>query len=494
MKVWYSQGDSNPCFRRERATSWTARRWEQCSALYYLCYYTRMFSWLKRFWEVRTRDPQPASSPVIIPRSEHPVSRSSISDNAVKVMYRLKDAGYEAYLVGGGVRDLLLGREPKDFDVATNATPEKVKELFRNCRLIGRRFRLAHVYFRGEIIEVATFRGHHGDGGNGEGETRNGMVVRDNVYGTLEEDAVRRDFTVNALYYNIKDYSIVDYTGGLDDLQNGLLRLIGDTGQRYREDPVRMLRAVRFAAKLGFRVEDETESALKELGELLADVPPARLFDEMLKMFLSGHAVATFEMMRHYNQFGVLFPQTESSLAREEQGFPITFLLHAMENTDRRIAENKPVTPAFLFAAILWEPVRQLADELRKEGMSKLQSLQVAGDRVLEKQRKNISVPRRFTLQMREIWSMQERLAQRFGKRAYRTLNHPRFRAGYDFMLLRADSGEVERELSDWWTRFQEVDDPQREKMLAELSPQQRKSPRRRRPRKRPAAGTRSAS
>ncbi len=448
-----------------------------------------MLSWLKRFWEVRTRDPQPASVPVIIPRSEHPVSRENISSNAVKVMYRLKDAGFEAHLVGGGVRDLLLGREPKDFDVATSATPEDVKALFRNCRLIGRRFRLAHVYFRGETIEVATFRGHHGDGGSGEGEIRNGMVVRDNVYGTLEEDAVRRDFTVNALYYNIADRSIVDYTGGLEDLHSGLLRLIGDPHQRYREDPVRMLRAVRFAAKLGFRIEKGTEAAMQELGHLLTGVPPARLFDEMLKMFLSGQAVATFELMRHYNQFGTLFPQTEASLEREEQGFPITFLLRAMENTDLRIAQDKPVTPAFLFAAILWEPVRQLADRLRADGMSRLQSLQVAGDRVLEEQRSLISVPRRFTLQMREIWALQERLRVRSGKRAIRTLNHPRFRAGYDFMLLRADSGEEERELADWWTRFQEVDQQQREKMLASLAPAQRGTPRRRRrPRKRPPA------
>lgn len=448
-----------------------------------------MLSWLKRFWDVRTRDPQPASVPVVIPRSEHPVSRKNISANAVKVMYRLKDAGYEAYLVGGGVRDLLLGREPKDFDVATNATPERVRELFRNCRLIGRRFRLAHVYFRGEIIEVATFRGHHGDGGKGEGEVRNGMVVRDNVYGTLEEDAVRRDFTVNALYYNIQDYSIVDYTGGLDDLRMGVLRLIGDPRQRYREDPVRMLRAVRFAAKLGFRMEKETEAVLMELGELLTGVPPARLFDEMLKMFLGGQAVATFELMRRYGQFGILFPQTEKALEREEDGFPITFLLHAMENTDRRIAEQKPVTPAFLYAALLWEPVRQLARELEVEGMSRIQSLQVAGDRVLERQRRIISIPRRFTLQMREIWAAQERLTQRTGKRVYRILSHPRFRASYDFLLLRAQSGEVEPELGEWWTRFQGADEQQRQEMLAKLKGTgQRSRSRRRRPRKRQAA------
>lgn len=460
----------------------------------FFCYYTRMLSWLKQFWEVRTRDPQPASDPVVIPRSEHPVSRNGISDNAVKVMSRLKNAGFEAYLVGGGVRDLLLGREPKDFDVATNATPEKVEELFRNCRLIGRRFRLAHVYFRGEIIEVATFRGHHKDAENGEGETRNGMLVRDNVYGTLEEDAARRDFTINALYYNIKDFSIVDYTNGLDDLNNGLLRLIGDPRQRYREDPVRMLRAVRFAAKLGFRLENEAEAALIELGGLLADVPPARLFDEMLKMFLGGQAVTVFRIMRHNNQFGILFPQTESSLEKQEQHFPITFLLRAMENTDRRIADNKPVTPAFLFAAILWEPVRQLAETMREDGMTKIQSLQMAGDLVLEKQRKNIAVPRRFTLQMREIWSMQERLTQRFGKRANQTRNHVRFRAGYDFMLLRVESGEEERELGDWWTEFQEVGEQQRHDMLVKLNPMQHRTQRRRpRSRKRPVARNSSA-
>ncbi len=404
-------------------------------------------------------------------------------------MYRLKDAGFEANLVGGGVRDLLLGREPKDFDVATNATPEDVKALFRNCRLIGRRFRLAHVYFRGETIEVATFRGHHGDGGSGEGEVRNGMVVRDNVYGTMEEDAVRRDFTVNALYYNIADHTIVDYVGGLEDLHGGLLRLIGDPRQRYREDPVRMLRAVRFAAKLGFRIEKETEAAMLELGRLLTGVPPARLFDEMLKMFLGGQAVATFELMRRYGQFGILFPQTEASLEREEQGFPITFLLRALENTDLRVAQGKPVTPAFLFAAILWEPVRQLAERLREDGVSPIQSLQDAGDQVLEEQRTIISVPRRFTLQMREIWLLQERLRSRTGKRASRVLSHPRFRAGYDFMLLRAESGEEQRELADWWTSFQDADQQQREQMVAGLAPaSRRRSSRRRRSRRRSPA------
>ncbi len=361
---------------------------------------------------------------------------------------------------------MLLGREPKDFDVTTDARPEEVRKLFRNCRLIGRRFRLAHVHFGREIIEVATFRAQAGgdvEAAEGERVIENGMILRDNVFGTVEEDAWRRDFTVNALYYNIEDFSVVDYTGGMEDLKAGVLRLIGEPEVRYREDPVRMLRAVRFAAKLGFRIEDRTEAAIWELGHLLEEIPPARLFEEVLKLLLGGCAVQTYELMRHYDLFRQLFPDTEAALAVEEEGFPHTFVLRALENTDRRLAEDKPVTPAFLFAALLWEPVRARAQHLEEDqGLSPIQALQLAGDEVLAAEHHHVVLPRRFSIQSREIWQMQPRLERFATKRALRLLEHPRFRAAYDFLLLRADAGEPVEEAAQWWTRLQEVDESER--------------------------------
>ncbi len=363
------------------------------------------------------------------------------------------------------MRDLLLGREPKDFDVATDACPEDVRSIFRNCRLIGRRFRLAHVHFGREIIEVATFRGADGDGREGKRKIENGMILRDNLYGNIEEDALRRDFTVNALYYNIADFSVVDYASGMQDLMAGTLRLLGDPEERYREDPVRMLRAVRFAAKLGFTVDPACEIPLSTHGQLLSEVPAARLFEEVLKLFLGGSALQTFEKLRHYGLFGRLFPATEASLTREEQDFPITFVSRGMENTDTRVREAKPVTPAFLFSVLLWEPVRQTAAELQDGGMSALQALQSAGDRVLSRQLDVVAIPRRFSTPMREIWNLQHRFEYRVGNRPHRLLSHPRFRAAYDFMLLRSESGEVDPELAAWWTRFQAVDSEQRHRL-----------------------------
>ncbi len=405
------------------------------------------------------------------------------------MLYRLRGAGYQGYLVGGGVRDLLLGREPKDFDIATDARPEEIRELFRNCRLIGRRFRLAHVRFRNEVIEVATFRALHeqGDDADEESEEReieNGRILRDNVFGTIEEDAWRRDFTVNALFYNVDDFSVVDYVGGMADLNDGVLRLIGDPEQRYREDPVRMLRAVRFAAKLGFIIHPGTEAPIARLASLLLEIPPARLFEEVLKIFLGGYAVQTFEKLRHYGLFAHLFPQTERSLAHEEKGFPITFVARALENTDNRIAEGKPVTPAFLFAALLWEPVRERAAQLRTEGADEQVATQQAADEVLARQIERVSIPRRFSVPMREIWQLQWRLARPGGKRAWRLAAHPRFRAGYDFLLLRAESGEIEPAMAEWWTRFQEGDHTDQQGMVDKLSTPRRKPRRRSRRRK----------
>lgn len=419
---------------------------------------------------------QTQREPTVIPRPDHPISRANISPNALKVLYRLKEAGYEAHLVGGGVRDLLLGREPKDFDIATDAHPDDVRGLFRNCRLIGRRFRLAHVMFGREIIEVATFRALQ-EAGSGNGEQHideEGRIVRDNVYGNIEEDALRRDFTVNALYYNIVDFSIIDYADGMKDIQAGVLNLLGDPDTRYREDPVRMLRAVRFATKLGFRIGEATEKPIRQLASLLGDIPPARLFDEMLKLFMGGHALANFETLRHYNLFGQLFPLTEQSLTHEENHFPLTLISRAMVNTDTRIQQNKPVTPAFLFAVFLWQPVRERAAQLEAEGQHPAQALQHAGSQLIAEQAAVMATPRRFSLPMREIWMLQLRLERKGGRRSLRVLSHPRFRAAYDFLLLRGEAGEVPKELGDWWTEFQEMHPEQREQTVTRTRPGKR--------------------
>lgn len=422
----------------------------------------------------------PAVQPTIITRSEHNISRANISNNAVKVLYRLKNAGYEAYLVGGGVRDLLLGREPKDFDVATNARPEQVKEVFTNCRLIGRRFRLAHVHFGREIIEVATFRSLAQDDNKGDRRIQNGMILRDNIYGTIEEDAQRRDFTINALYYNIEDFSVLDYANGMHDLRNGVLRLLGDPEQRYREDPVRMLRAVRFAGKLGFIIDPSCEEPLAEMAPSLAEVPASRLYEEVLKLFLGGSALDTFEKLRHYNLFGQLFPATEEALAYEDHEFPITFVNRGLRNTDTRLQAQKPVTPAFLFAVLLWEPVRRRAEIYQAEGLYPSQSMQEASTEILAEQARRISIPKRFSYPMRDIWHMQPRFFNRSGKRPQRLLTHPRFRAAYDFLLLRAESGEVEQELADWWTQFQK-ENSQGQSRMSEQGRRGRSGRRRRR-------------
>ncbi len=448
-----------------------------------------MFSWLKSLYKRTGASALPETGGRIsvsrIPRSEHAISRSNISEHALKVLYRLSKAGYQAYLVGGGVRDLLLGREPKDFDVATDARPEEVRQLFRNCRLIGRRFRLAHIHFGREIIEVATFRAGHEEGGDAR-TSDSGMLVRDNVYGTLEEDAWRRDFTVNALYYDIRDFSVVDYTGGVPDLNAGLLRMIGNPHKRFREDPVRMLRAVRFAAKLGFRIEPRCEAAIRELGYLLEEVSSARLFDETLKLFLAGFAVQSYELLRHYDLFQHLFPDTDDCLAEEEEHFPHMLILRALENTDLRVDEGQPVTPAFLYAALLWEPVRREYLQLIDDGIPALQAMQKAGDAIISRQVEWVMVPKRFNLQSREIWEWQERLKRNSGRRALNLLQQPRFRAAYDFLLLRAKCGEASQELADWWTEFQQSDEAQRNTMLrANAGGGGGQKRRRRRPRKR---------
>ncbi|OZG70053.1 poly(A) polymerase [Hahella sp. CCB-MM4] len=403
----------------------------------------------------------------IIPRDQHNVSRKQISPNALKVLYRLNSAGYEAFLVGGGVRDLLLGEHPKDFDIATNATPEQVRAQFNNCRLIGRRFRLAHVRFGREIIEVATFRASHqkaDDDAHSAATSDSGQILRDNVYGNQEEDALRRDFTVNALYYGVKDFGIYDYAGGIQDLENRLLRLIGDPETRYREDPVRMLRAARFAAKLDFNIEDKTAAPIPRLAQLLLNIPPARLFEEVLKLFLSGKAEPTFAILRELDLFKFLFPSTDQ-LINEGHPYAQKLVVQALTNTDQRINADKPVTPAFLFAALLWPATQQLLLRYLEDGIPPIPALHKASQKVIDSQVKHTALPKRFSQPMKEIWELQLRLPRRRGKSAQTLAEHPRFRAAYDFVLLREASGEDLQGLGKWWTEFQEGDEKTRQKL-----------------------------
>jgi len=392
----------------------------------------------------------PRIAPRIIPRDQHCISRKQISPNALRVLYRLHEAGFAAYLVGGAVRDLLVGGAPKDFDVATDATPEQVKHLFRNCRLIGRRFRLAHVVYGPEIIEVATFRANIDDG-SGAREMDNGRLVRDNVYGTIEDDAVRRDFTANALYYAIADFSVRDFVGGYEDVQARVLRLIGDPDARYREDPVRMLRAVRLSAKLGFRIDDSAAEPIRRLSDLLSEASSARLFDESLKMFLAGHAEQSFIELERHGLLAALMPDTAAALAADGSGLCRTMVLRGLANTDARVNADKSVTPAYLFAALLWPAYAFELQRLLEGGHDLATAEQRAADRVTLHQADQIALPRRFSVPMQEIWWLQSRFGVRQRKRVFRLLAHPRFRAAFDFLELRAS---VVPELADefaWW-------------------------------------------
>jgi poly(A) polymerase len=355
-------------------------------------------------------------------------------------------------MVGGGVRDLLAGLQPKDFDVATSAHPEDIRKLFRSCRLVGRRFLIAHVRMGDEIVEVTTFRGPITDSHERD-ET--GRILSDNVYGTLETDAFRRDFTINALYYDIRDFSIVDFAGGVTDLRAGLLRLIGDPELRYREDPVRMLRAVRIASKLGFAIAPEAAKPIHRLAPLLGEIPPARLFDEIVKLLLSKQAVANFEGLRRYGLFGILFPDTETALIEDTAAQAL--IRHALANTVARLDRDASVTPAFLYAALLWPAVRLRFAYLKsQEGHPEMVALAQSADEALARQALRVVIPKRFSVPMREIWLLQPRFENRRGGRAKRLLAHPRFRAAYDFLLLRAQAGEPGvQELADWWTQAQ---------------------------------------
>lgn len=430
-----------------------------------------------------------ALDPHIVPRDQHNISRKHISDSALKVMRTLHGAGFRGFLVGGGVRDLLLGGHPKDFDVATDATPEQVRQLFRSARIIGRRFKIVHVRYGREVIEVTTFRGQHDSAeqlqhrrrptNQHSAQSEDGMLLRDNVYGTLEEDAVRRDFTVNALYYTNEDFCIYDYTGGLQDLRNRVIRIIGDPETRYREDPVRMLRAVRFAAKLGFSIEPATAAPIAGLAKSLQDVPAARMFDEVLKLLMAGYGADTWQLMQQFGLFAPLFPQTAACL--QDERF-VALVLQALRNTDARIRDDKPVTPAFIFAALLWPPVVVRAAQLQAEGVPEPQALHLAGQEVVSAQQLHTTIPKRFGIPMREIWDMQLRLANRSGRKAEQLLENRRFRAAYDFLLLREESGEDTGGLGKWWTDYQQRNPTQRQEMSDAVRQKRRRRPRRRNP------------
>ncbi len=424
-----------------------------------------------------------------VARDQHCISRKDISPNALRVLYRLREAGFGAYLVGGAVRDLLVGGQPKDFDVATDATPEQIKQLFRNCRLIGRRFRLAHVVFGREIIEVATFRANSDDG-SGDREVENGMLVRDNVYGSIEDDAIRRDFTCNALYYAIEDFSVRDYTGGFEDVLARRMKLIGDPEQRYREDPVRMLRAVRLAAKLGFDIDAATAEPIPRLASLLNEAAPARLFEEVLKLFLSGHGVASFEGLERFGLLAVLFPESAAALRSNRTGALRRILIEGLRNTDARVANDEPVSPAFLFALLLWPAFCRSLMALQKQGVAIEEAQRRAADRVTMHQLGTIALPRRFSLPMQEIWLLQSRFGSRQRKRVYRTLAHPRFRAAFDFLVLRGTASSEHAEDIAFWSETQQQSghdpDAAHDKLAAEVLVEG-DEPRRRRRRRRGA-------
>ena len=454
----------------------------------------------------------PATTARIIPRSDHTISRSGISPNALRVLYRLREGGFQAFLVGGCVRDLLLGIEPKDFDVATDALPEEVRKLFRNCRLIGRRFRLAHVYFGRDIIEVATFRAAtapspgqepladsdpdpnaeeeddesqidredaeiaepadaavFGDADTERLFDKTGRIIYDNVYGTVDEDVWRRDFTANALYYNIADFSLWDYVGGAEDIAARRLRLIGDPDTRYREDPVRMLRAARFEAKLGFDLDPATAEPLARLRGRLADVPPARLFDETLKLFLNGCGVRSLEVLRRRGLLAALLPTVDAYLESDRGASAAALLVRGLANTDTRVGDGKAVTPSFLFALLLYGPIARLIEAAPPERWHDTATILDACDRAVRDAQKHVLIPRRFSLGLREMFALQPRLEHPRGRRALRVLEHPRFRAAYDLLLLRAQAGLAPQERADWWKRLQEVSPAEREPMLAAL-------------------------
>jgi poly(A) polymerase len=402
-----------------------------------------------------------------ISASHYKLTSDDFSPAAVEVVLQLQSAGFQAFIVGGGVRDLLLGFKPKDFDVATNAKPEEVKKLFRQCYLVGRRFRLAHVRMRNEIVEVATFRAEHHKGPKQHGQTRGGMIVRDNIYGNLEDDAVRRDFTINSLYYDPTTNTILDYTGGLTDLEHKELRIIGEAKQRYREDPVRILRAIRLANKLELTIEAQTAAPIAKMANLLSSIPPARLTEETQKLFLAQKAWSCLETLERYSLFQPLFPLTAQCIHTSAQFKH--FLKLILENSERRLMEGKTVNYSFLMAAFLWEPVLKKSEHYREKKMSPSIAFDQAAYQVLKDQSKHVLIIRRHAEMVRDIWRLQYALENRRPRLVRHALGHPALRAAYDFLLLRTEAGEPFKKASAWWTEFMTATRAKQDTMLAEL-------------------------
>jgi poly(A) polymerase len=415
-------------------------------------------------------------------RDEHGIRVEDISRAAVQTCEGLHAAGYEAFVVGGAVRDLLLGMHPKDFDVATNATPEQVRGVFRRARIIGRRFRIVHVMFRDETIEVSTYRSNQviseETDSHASHADEHGRILRDNVFGSREDDAVRRDFTMNALYYDPLSEKLSDYVDGLADIRKKRVVMIGDPEMRYREDPVRMLRAARLAAKLQFAIDGKTEKPIGAMLPLLANVPKARLYDEMLKLLLSGHALSGLQNMARLGLHRDLLPSVESLLTDSAES---RFARLALARTDERIVADKGVSPAFLYAALFWHAVKARLAEHEARGMRTPQAWHAAMDEVLDQARETLAIPRRLDPNIREIWISQPRFLQRSRVRAFRLLGTERFRACYDFYALRAEAGDADPEIAQWWERFQFADEATREGMCVEDEEPARKKRRRRR-------------
>lgn len=433
---------------------------------------------LRRMFSRPASDPTSAG-PVLIARETHGIPSDALSPAARRVCTDLQGAGYQAYVVGGAVRDLIAGIEPKDFDVATSATPEQVMAVFRRARIIGRRFRIVHVMFGRETIEVTTFRGAS------EAETdEHGRILHDNVFGSQQEDAARRDFTVNALYYDPSTETVVDFHHGVADLRQKTLRMIGEPVRRYREDPVRMLRAVRLAAKLGLNIDPAARTPIRDMASLLENLPPARLFDEMLKLLTSGHAVRCVRQLREEGLHHGLLPLLDVIF---EQPLGERFVMLALTRTDERIREGKSISPGFLFATLLWHEVLASWNK-RKQHAAAIPALFDAMNDVLDAQAEKLAITKRIAADIKEIWALQPRFDQRAGKRPYRLLEQARYRAAYDFLLLRAGSGEIEQELADWWTEFADADTGRREALLRPEEPVQKKRRRRRKPNGAPAA------
>jgi poly(A) polymerase len=440
--------------------------------------------YLDKLFGRRERVTHKDAKPVVYAKEKHGIGREQISRCARKTCEELQRAGYAAFVVGGAVRDLLLGIRPKDFDVATSATPEEVRSVFRRSRIIGRRFQIVHVLCGPEMVETSTFRAHFTREADEENRDEHGRMLSDNVFGTQAEDAMRRDFTVNALFYDPVSEEVWDYVHGLRDLKAKKLVMIGDPATRYREDPVRMLRAARLAAKLGLTIDPKTREPIRELRHLLENVPQARLFEEILKLLLSGNAVECVRVLRELELHHGLLPLLDTALEDPETG---PFAMAALRATDERLASDKPVSPAFLLAALLWGQVEKSLRRFEAEGQPATPALHAAMHEALDQQRDTLAIPKRFDATMKELWLMQPRFLQRGGHRPFRLLEHPRFRAAYDFFALRAESANAPQEVAKWWERFQDVGTDERERMLVtdEAGPKKK----RRRRKKKPAGG-----